>query len=197
MNRRQLVLLGLAILVSASMAFFLQDLIRLILIEPLFYLWYLINLAYLSVAQAVFWLVLMVIVIVIAFRSLYGKLGTPEPGKGDPVHEHGPIADLARHITNSEAGVYYKWRVANRLGKLARSMLMQRRGRDQLAKGELDEFEWKPPDEVKEYLHSGLTKTFADFPKQKWSHHQRETPFDIDLEQVVSYLESEMEGSHD
>jgi hypothetical protein len=47
------------------------------------------------------------------------------------------------------------------------------------------------------YLESGLTRTFADFPRQRRFSRLPDTPFDIDLNQVISYLESQLENHRD
>jgi hypothetical protein len=197
MNLRQKGILGITFLVSAMIAYFLQDLIHSIIFEPLSYLLYVFHLMYLSVAQIILWFLLVVIVVLTALGSLSGKFRPARSVEVDPDPNYGPVERLARYITRSADGVYYKWLVANRLGKLTRSMLVQRSGRDDLPDGRLDAPDWNPPAEVSLYLESGLRKTFADFPRRRWFWGSRETPFDMDVEDVIAYLESKMEDHHD
>ena len=55
MKAMQRWVLGITLLVSAAMAYFLQDAFLAVLIVPLSYIWYLLTLLYLSVAQTVVW----------------------------------------------------------------------------------------------------------------------------------------------
>lgn len=193
MKAMQRWVLGITLLVSAAMAYFLQDAFLAVLIVPLSYIWYLLTLLYLSVAQTVVWFLLVGIVALIAFGSLYGK--TRPTGLIDikTVPEHGPIEKLAKHIASGKEGIYYKWLVANRLGKLAQSILLQRSGRQGSSGDPLESAGWDAPAEVKSYLISSLQSTFADFPRRKWFSPPPQTPFDLDVEEVVAYLESKLE----
>lgn len=73
MKRRPLFLFGVFFLIAAAMAYFMQDLIRSALFEPISYLWWGFNILYRSIAQLVYWILLMVGVTLMALDSLYGK----------------------------------------------------------------------------------------------------------------------------
>jgi len=196
-KRQQKTLLGVVILIAAAIAYFLKDLIHEVLLMPISYLWYLINLMYLSVAQIVLWFVLVVIFALVGFGSLYGKLGSPEGSEEDLLPQYGPVGVAARQITRSREGIYYKWLIANRLGKLARSVVMQRGGRDRVVTDELFGPEWQPPVDVQAYLESGLNLTFADFPRRRLLRRRPDTPLDINVEKVLTYIDSQVEQTHD
>ena len=197
MNRRQLILVGVSFLVAAGMAYYLQDLVRSVFFEPISYLWWGFNILYQSIAQLVYWILLVVGVTLMAFGSLYGKDRARELVEEEMNPPQGPLEATARHISRTGKGVYYKWLVANRMGKLARSILSLRNGQAASPNGPLEGRDWNPPDEVEVYLESGLTRTFADFPRQRRFSRPLETPFDIDLNQVIAYLESQMENHRD
>ena len=197
MKRRRLILIGVFFLVAAGMAFYLQDLVRFTLFEPLSYLVWGFNSVYQSIAQLVYWVLLVIGVTLMAFGSLYGKGRTRELVEEDKLPPQGPLEATARQISRTGDGMYYKWLIANRMGKLARSILTLRNGQVDTSCGALNGRDWDPPDEVAAYLVSGLTRTFADFPRQRWFSRLQETPFDIDLDQVVAYLESQMENQRD
>jgi hypothetical protein len=196
-KRSRLILLGVSFLVAAGMAYYLQDLVRSVLFEPISYIWWGFNILYQSIAQLVYWILLVVGVTLMAFGSLYGKDRARELVEEDTNPPQGPLEATARHIARTEKGVYYKWLVANRMGKLARSILSLRNGQPDSLNSPLEGRDWNPPDEVEAYLESGLTRTFADFPRQRRFSRPLETPFDIDLNQVIAYLESQMENHRD
>ena len=194
MNRRQLILLGASFLVAAAMAYYLQDLVRSALFEPLSYLLWGFNILYQSIAQLVYWVLLVVGITLMAFGSLYGKDRARELVKEETIPSRGPLETAARQISRTGKGIYYKWLIANRMGKLARSILVLRSGQVVASHDPLEGRDWNPPDEVATYLVSGLMRTFADFPRQRRFSRPPETPFDIDLNQVIAYLESQMEN---
>lgn len=197
MNASQKIIVGVTIVFAAVLAYLVKDIIKAVFFEPFSFVWYAMNLLYLSVAQVVYWFGLIVIVALIAFGSLYGKFGSARIYVEEPAPEHGPVGKVARHIMRNGEGMYYKWLMANRLGKLARSMLQQRSGVDDSSDGELKGQGWQPSAEVRAYLETGLTQTFADFPRRNWFARQPETPLDIHIEQVITYLESQMEDLND
>jgi hypothetical protein len=196
MNRR-LILLGIIFLVAAGLAYYLEDLVRSILFEPLSYLLWGLNLVYLSIAQLVYWVLLVIGVTLMAFGSLYGGGRTRKQVEDEKITLQGPLQTTAGQISRTGRGVYYQWIIANRLGKLATSILTLRTGKAEYLGDEIDAEDWKPPDEVAAYLVSGLTRTFADFPRRRWYFRPQKTPFDIDLDQVTTYLESQMENQRD
>ncbi len=52
--------------------------------------------------------------------------------------------------------------------------------------------DWNPPPGVQDYLEAGLNNSFADYPLSR-----KITPFSVDVEIVVNYLESQMEMNRD
>ena len=195
--KRRLILLGMVFLVAAGMAYYLQDLVRSILFEPLSYLLWGFNILYQMIAQLVYWILLVLGVALMAFGSLYGRGFARKLVEEEKITPQGPLQTTAGQISRTGQGVYYKWLIANRLGKLARSILSLRTGQVDVSGGEFDAQNWNPPDEVATYLVSGLTRTFADFPRQRWLSRPQKTPFDIDIDQVTTYLESQMENHRD
>lgn len=197
MKRRRMILFGIFFLVAAGMAYYLQDIVRSVLFVPLSYLLWGFNILYQSIAQLVYWILLVIGVSLMAFGSLYGRDRARELVEEEKKPPKGPLEATARQILRTDQGVYYKWLIANRMGKLARAILQVRNGQVETSSGALNGWDWNPPDDVATYLVSGLTRTFADFPRRRWFSRLQETPFDIDLDQVVAYLESQMENQRD
>ena len=176
-------------------SFLLRDAIQRSVIMPLAYLWWLFKLYYRAVPQLILWVLLVLAVFVSMFRLIPIKNLFRRARKIEQKPAIGPIENVALWVKKSPGGIYYKWLIANRLGKVARELLDQREGRVRKGFMRLNGKGWNPPDEVDAYLETGLNGSFADFPQSRW--WVKPTPLDINQQQVVDYLENEMEASHD
>lgn len=196
-RRRKFALAGLFLVIAGLMAFSLRDLIRQSVVLPLTYFWWLGGIFYRSVAQVVYWVLLVTGFGLMAFGSLYGRERPSAERKRRGRVERGPIENFAWWLAQRPRGTYFKWRVANRLGTLAREMLAQR---GEVLSGppfRLAGRGWEPPEEVDGYLDAGLNRSFAEFPRRGWFSRPPATPFDLEVEPVVEYLESQLETNSD
>jgi hypothetical protein len=194
MTRRALALVGLFV-IAAVLAFLLRDVINRLLVIPLAYLLWALELLYLSLSQAVWWIAMILLVI---FMLVYSLLPEIKPAKRQTVvsaHERGRVERLALSIQKSKKGTYFKWLVANRLGKLAYQILLQREnGKPRSIFAPLAGDGWEPNEEVRKYLDTGLHGSFADFPTSSLPFSSpAKTPLDHDVFEVVEFLESQMD----
>jgi hypothetical protein len=192
--RRQIALGVLALLAAAVMAYLLRDAIEQLVIRPLAFFWWELMLFYHAIPQQLFWIVLLAgMLLVFSTSLLRSRRGFTHRRKVLPAK--GPVEALASWIEHGRRGVYFNWRIAKLLGSVAAYMLdyQERRlpGRKLVAR------DWNPPDEVGRYLDAGLNTTFADYPYRGWFSPPPSTPFDIDLEKVVKFMESELEITDD
>jgi hypothetical protein len=198
MIRRSFLLVG-ALLLAMLIAFMLRDVVERTIIAPLAYLWWILRLYYSAFPQYILWIVL---ILISAFSAISSLIPGARNGKGprsNPIITQGQIAGLADWLNKSRrGGIYYKWLVANRLGKNAREILAQRDGQAVSKKfGRLDGRDWNPPQDIESYLEAGLNGSFADYPQpRRWTKAQP-TPLDVDPQQVIYYLENGMETRHD
>ena len=167
-------------------AFFLQDVIRREIIIPVAYLLWLIKFYYTTIPQLFIWIILLVILlVVISYTLSRGFITNPRSqiiGKAIS----GSVENLADWINKSKGGNYFKWRIANKLGKLFREL-------DDDTDGSL-----KIPENIKNYLDAGINKSFVDYPSRSWFVMKKKySPFDCDLDEVVTYLESLMEEKNE
>lgn len=196
-QNRRLTLAGAFLVAAALLAYTFQDVIRETVLLPLSYFWWLGGIFYRSVAQLVYWVLLITGVALMAFASLYGRERPSEGKEKRRRVERGPIQNFAWWLTQRRRGTYFKWRVANRLGALARDLLIQR-GEDLAGPPfTLAGRGWDPPPEVGAYLESGLNRSFAEFPRRGWLSRPPVTPFDMEIDPVVEYLESQLETNSD
>lgn len=176
-------------------AFVFRNMIYETVIVPLAYLWWLITLYYRLLPQVGIWIVLIFIILFAGARGLLMEIKIGRTIKLHKKNSQGPVETLSSLIQKSDQGSYYKWTIANRLGRVARELLDQREGRQVKQKfTRLTGRDWNPPKDVGAYLESGVNGSFADYPKRTWSRSPR-TPLDVNPQQVIEYLESEMENN--
>ena len=108
--------------------------------------------------------------------------------------EQGNVEGLAEAMQKSDRGIYFKWLVANRLGRLAYQLLLQREhGKPRSVFAPLTAEGWESEPEVQGYLEKGLHGSFAEFPNSNWNYFAppEKTALDHDVEEVVEFLESQ------
>jgi hypothetical protein len=187
MTRRNLILLGLAFILALVLAFPLRDMVWAYIVVPLAYVWWQLLRLYHIIPQQIYWLLLMILFIYIiawAFAGWQAENGSV-PVKKNPVR--GPVESLSGYIAHGNRGMYFRWRIARSLAIVATGILEMRGtyfGRVKKLEGR----DWNPPTSVHNYLDAGLNKSFANFPMGV-----RRTPLDIDIEEVISYLETQLE----
>jgi len=198
MNRSRLFALVGALVVALVLAFALQDVIRRNIVIPLAYLWWIIRLYYDAFPQVLFWALMILIVVLMLTGSLNAK--GPRKRREERVRRHrrGTIEELAVSLERSREGIYLKWTIAHRLGKLARDLLIQRGERASAnVIAPLSGRDWHPSEPVDAYLEAGLNGSFADYPNPKWPFTRPgPTPLDLNVGEAVEFLESQMEN-HD
>ena len=120
-------LIVVAVLILAGLlAFPLREPIyRMIVIPAAFVLWNL-DLLYRSFSQGAWWwgiisLVFVMLVLSLVPRARFNRLEAVKPRS-----PQGQVESLAVWLRKAERGIYFKWLVANRLGKLAYQILLQR-----------------------------------------------------------------------
>ena len=200
MKRIQMLTLTGALVVALILAFALQDVIRETLIIPLAYLWWVLGLYYNAFPQMILWICLVAVVLLMLFGSLSSDVVRKGTVEDEPKPLQGPIETLAISLEKVHRGIYIKWQVAHRLGKLSRDLLVQRGDRiSPKAMGPLIGRDWHPSEPVDEYLNVGLNGSFADYPNPPWPFGRpKRTPLDLEVNEAVDFLEAQMEtnGRH-
>lgn len=198
--KRRWLLLPTGIVLASALAYFLRGWINDKVIIPLAYLWWRIGLYYHFVPEDRWWAMVIIAICFMALASLRDSewfFHNLNQDIQQPVL--GPVEELMIWIMKSRRNDYYKWLIANRLGKLARSFLIQREGNDvQSWDGSLNGSAWNPPEAVGAYLKSGLNRHFANVrSSSESSPRPHSAPLDLNPQQVVEYLESQMENRRD
>jgi len=198
MRRRWLAVLGV-IVIAALLAFPLREIVNQVILVPVAYLLWLLNLVYLSMDQSIWWFAAVFIVLVILGQSLLPEIKPSRKLIPFAKHEYGKVETLAIALRKSDKGIYFKWLIANRLGRLAYQILLQREhGKPRSVFAPLTSEGWEASPEVQRYLEKGLHGSFADFPNNRWGNFGTpvKTPLDHDVVEVVEFLESKQGDGH-
>ena len=145
-----------------SWHFCCRDVVYDVVIIPLAYLLWLAKYYYSAIPQLVLWSVLLSLLFLAVLWTMIPE-GRPssrmEPRRPPP---DGPVEALAVWLVKARKGNYFKWQLANRLGKIARRLSEGSAALQQLPSG---------GEAVDEYLDAGLNYSFVDFPTPR-------TPFE-------------------
>jgi hypothetical protein len=104
----------------------------------------------------------------------------------------GPVETLANWMKNARSGIYFKWLIANRLGKLAHQMFARDETNHYPGPALAASPDWNLPKPVQDYLEVGLVGSFVDFPQASlpWAKSPP-TPLDCDLAEIIKALEAQ------
>ncbi len=195
-RRRYLLLFGVLV-IAALLAFPLRDAIYKVVIVPLAFLAFELGLMYRSLSQGVWWWVSIAIVLFVLLFSLVPPLKASPRQEPRSRPRVGQVEELTIWLRRVKGGTYFKWLVANRLGKLAYQMLLQREsGRPRSVFAPLVGLDWEPPQELRMYLEHGLHGSFADFPHTGARFNAPpKTPLDYEVRQAVEFLETQLESN--
>jgi energy-coupling factor transporter transmembrane protein EcfT len=186
-NRRWWLLIA-ALAVSSVTAFFLRDVVYKMIVVPIAYLIAVVAFYYSFVPQLIVWILMLVILglMLISSFTAENRFYEHRPPRSKPVQ--GPVEVLAAWMLKAREGIYYKWLIAHRLGRLARGL------------GTVSEVEDRSKfrkEAIEKYLDAGLNKSFADYPRPSNPFTRAQpTPLDLYPKEVIDYLESKLEWDH-
>ena len=193
--RQRLIVAGVLI-IAGLLAFPLRQAIYETIVIPAAYIAWNLSLFYRSLSQGIWWWIIVGIVILMIAFSLVPEpqFRRQAPEKSRPAQ--GPVENFAIWMRKAERGTYFKWLVANRLGKLAYQILLQREsGRPRSVFAPLLGTDWEPSKELRQYLETGLHGSFADFPNvSRPLAASQKTPLDHRIADAVDFLESQVEN---
>ena len=194
MTRRRWFTLGGMMVVALVLAFPLQDVIRETIIIPAAYFGWVLGILYQSIPQTFTWLTVVFILSMFLLRSLATSQFRLPRRKLKTPPQSGQVEGLAESLTRVRKGTYYKWQIANRLGRLARDFLILRGDRDGVKDhSPLAGRGWHPTKKVDTYLDVGLRGSFAHFPSPRFSFMPSDpTPLDVDVDEVLDFLETQI-----
>jgi hypothetical protein len=140
---------------------------------------------YWAVPQLVKWAVAVLILCVLVVWQLIPDFRPAEDKSARHAAPRGQVEILALWIRKARSSNYFKWQLANRLGRIAVKLneFSGRRGQGRPRAAS-----------VEEYLAAGLEHSFVDFPVPRHRFQRRSpTPLDLPPADAVEYIESQME----
>ena len=184
MKTGRLLLLLAALVLSAILALALRPLIYELLVVPLSYLAWQVDLLIDTVPELIRWTILVVVLaLFLAWQLMQdfrrsSRLPLKEP------RSTGQVQSLSTWLLRARSSNYFKWQLAYRLGRVSRRLAdLARRGIDDLT----------PSSDVADFLAAGLSRSFVDFPAPRNPFKRRAmTALDIDPARVVQFLESQI-----
>ena len=193
--RRWIILAGVLI-IAGLIAFPLRDTIYETVVIPAAYIVWNLGLLYRSLAQATWWWIILFIIFFMLVFSLVPRSQFRRRAVEKPKPMQGQVENLAISLRKAEQGIYFKWLVANRLGKLAYQILLHREsGRPRSVFAPLLGNGWEPSKDLQKYLEIGLHGSFADFPMAKRPlRTPQKTPLDLNISEAVDFIESQVEN---
>jgi hypothetical protein len=193
-TQRWLILAG-ALIVAGILAFPLRETIFDTVVIPAAFITWNLGLLYRSFSQGTWW---WVIIFFVLFMLAFSLAAAPDFRPRTTIKSkppQGQVEGLAIWIRKAEKGIYFKWLVANRLGKLAYQILLHREtGRPRSVFAPLLGTDWEPGKELQQYLETGLHGSFADFPNTGNLSAPQHTPLDLHVTEAVDFLESQVEN---
>jgi hypothetical protein len=196
LSLRRSLIMGAIVVIAAILAFPMRETIYNAVVIPAAFIGWQLGLMYHALPQIAWW---WLIVVIIFFLLVYSTLPTLKPPVREapkPQPRHGQVEDLSIWLGRTKKGVYFKWLVANRLGKLAYQILLHREsGRPRTVFQPLAGEDWRPSRDLQEYLETGLHGSFSDFsgPNHPLAA-QPKTPLDYEVRNAVEFLESQVEN---
>lgn len=194
MTRWQRLLIVIGVLVIAGiLAFPLRETIYETVVVPAAFLVWNLDLLYRSFSQGTWWWLMAFLVLFMLVFSLLTRPRFRSRAHVKPRLPQGQVESFALALQKAEKGIYFKWLVANRLGKLAYQILVHREsGRPRSVFAPLLGSDWQPRKELQKYLETGLHGSFADFPHPGRLSAPQPTPLDLNVAEAVEFLESQV-----
>lgn len=193
MTRRQWFALSGAAMIALLLAFPLQDVIREAIIVPLAYFAWVLGVLYQSIPQSYIWLGLVFVLSLFLLRSLTSVQFRLPRRRSQSKPIFGQVEALSESLARLDKGNYYKWQVANRLGRLARDFLILLGEREERSHRHLSGSGWQPEEHVDKFIDVGLRGSFAQFPSPRFPFMRAEpTPLDVEVDDVLDFLETQI-----
>jgi hypothetical protein len=195
---RRLLIMAAVVVIAALLAFPLRETIYDMVVIPIAFIGWQLGLMYRSFSQVIWWWLAIGITFIILMFSLVPRIQPAPREQPKPKPRNGQVEDLAIWLGRARNGTYFKWLIANRLGKLAFQMLVHREsGRPRTVFTPLVGTDWEPSPELRKYLETGLHGSFSDFPgTRRGLAPQPKTPLDYEVKEAVEFLESRVKDHH-
>jgi hypothetical protein len=193
--RNRFLPLGIILLLAILLTLASHNYMREAIVAPLLYLFWIGHLIFESIPQIIIWALFLFIALLVAAKSLRGKKSLSQQSQHPDTIEPERIEGWLKLLRRANQDDYYKWQLAQRLQKLTLETLAHnerlepKQVRQDLAAGKLD-----IPPEIQAYLEAGMT-SFSHFlgAKSRFRLRRQSSPLDLNPEQVIKFLEDNVD----
>jgi hypothetical protein len=197
-NRRKIFLAILALVSAALLAYLLRDVLGPIVLAAANFLYQGAAILYRLFSERVYWLALLLVLVILALRSLNLNLDSPQRFIRLDTGSGGRASVWTHWIEQRSQGNYFKWRLARQIAQLGLEILAYREAlpvetvEKSLASGEIE-----LPEEVKHVFGIGLDRRhFLRYPQAvsrlRLFRRQRTSLFDFETHKMVTFLEERL-----
>jgi len=186
-------LLIILFVTAAVLSFLLSDIVRSVILPPIFYLSWIARIIYETLPQLFWWSLFLLIFFIISVRSVI-RIGwrRSSSAKSEKL-KYSRLEMWTKWVEQTNRGQYFKWNLANEISKLFIKLLASE---ERLSENEImyriEENQISIPQEIQTYLMTGLNpqqslqvRRSIFFPFIK----TRTKPLDLDIEQLLEFLE--------
>lgn len=172
---------------------FAQRVFQITLLDPISYYWWRAQQVIHVIPEIYYWFFFIACFGVLALFFLLQEAFRHQVKKVDQVVQKGPMEFLSEYIVRSAKSNYFKWVIANRLANIALHILWYKDGKGEKPRNfSFTDRAISPA--IKTYLETGLFSSFMDFrQKSKLFGKSQEIPLNVDIHQVLDWVESQME----
>jgi hypothetical protein len=194
----------LILLLAVPLVLLLEDFTRQVLLVEFLRIIWSVRLLFDMLPQVPFWFLFLIVVAILAVRSLLVQRPQGRPATRVEREPMGPLAVLAGQVRRGAQSAYFRWTLARHLRNLILEALAHshRLPTDEVGP-RLQAGELALPPEVEAYLHGGQAPIYA-LPaglfsglRARLSWRDSVPTVDPDLERMVQFLESQLEVQHE
>jgi hypothetical protein len=205
-----IVLLAIGLLAVIALAFVFRGMVAATIVQPVAEFLWLAGLLFNSVPGFVWWGWLLIVVLVIAGKSLRGRRSASGTSRQVRHYREGPIMTWARQLHLARDSEYFRWRLAHEVARLALSLAAYRSG-SSVTPRDLEQIaSLGPPPDAAAYMAAGLGSPPQDVSRlptsitgiRSWFAEVRDvrthkTPLSAPPEDIIAFLEKELQHPHD
>jgi len=196
MKKRRLAWILLVFIFIGSLSFLLAGAAEKWIILPAAKVFWLVKGYYGAIPQAVTWIAALSIASLMILLTIRHPEFDPGWSRRKRHRLQGAIHEMAFWIRRSRKGAYPRWHVAHLLAELTLSILEKKGTRADLDHV-LEILERPPSPEILNYLQAGLSTNPGEFQRTARMDKDQTTALDQEIEPVLDYLDSLMEGVDD
>ncbi len=193
--KNRLLPLVLILLVAGLLALLVQDLARQLIVTPLLLLYWVGRLLFESIPQIIIWWLFLFIALLAAGRSLFQhRRAQPRPPKKKKTNPE-RIENWVKLLQDADQETYYKWQLAQHMQELILAALAyHERLTPKEIRHRLAEEKLEIPPEIRAYLEASMT-SFSHLigPRSLFRPEARATPLELEMEQIIQFLEDKVD----